>query len=105
LDYSAWPEQPTAQILSDWISMRAKVKAPVSQTVINQFGKELAAAAVDGKTVDDCLAECVTRGWRGFKAEWLRNSEARAGPVRGGGTRHNEFENRDYTAGVSNGSF
>jgi hypothetical protein len=105
LDYSVWPEQPSPQVLTDWLAMRKRQKADVSQTVINQFGKELVAAAAFGHSVDDCLSRCVARGWRGFEAAWLRNGDSRAGPG-SGGKRHNEFENRDYTAGItSDGAF
>lgn len=100
LDFDSWPDQPSDQILSDWIAMRKRLKADVSQTVVNQFGKELRLAVEQGYSVDHCLAECVTSNWRGFKAAWIKNREA------DGRSRHNEFENRDYTAGVaSDGTF
>lgn len=71
LDFSKWPSQPREQTLADWKSLRKSLKAPVSQTVINGFAKELAKAGDMGWSVDDCLAHCVVKGWRGFKAEWL----------------------------------
>lgn len=100
LDYSVWPAQPSPQVMTDWLAMRKRQKADVSQTVINLFAKELVAAAADGYSVDACLSKCVARGWRGFEAAWLRNGDSRAGPV-ASGKRHNGFENTDYTAGVS----
>lgn len=106
LDYSCWPEKPSAQVLTDWLAMRKRQKADVSQTVINQFGRELTAAAAGGHSVDACLSKCVARGWRGFEAAWLRNGDARAGPSAQSSKRHNDFQNRDYTAGVtSDGKF
>ena len=78
LDWSCWPAMPDQQILDDWLAFR-KSKAPVSQTVINTFGKELHLAAEQGFDVDDCLATCVTRGWRGFKAEWMTNQNGGQG--------------------------
>jgi|GEM_PF-627935 len=74
LDYSGWPEQPSAQVLADWLAMRKRLKADVSQTVINRFRKELELAHQAGVSVDDCLAECVTRNWRGFEFQWLLNA-------------------------------
>lgn len=71
LDYSPWPSAPDQQILKDWLSHRKQIKAPVSQTVINSFGKELGIAVGNHFTVDQCLEECMNRGWRGFKAEWM----------------------------------
>ncbi len=79
LDYSAWPEQASDQVLKDWLDMRKRLKANVSQTVINSFCTELTKAAAAGYSVDQCLSECVTRNWRGFKFDWLLNSEAQNG--------------------------
>jgi len=75
LDYSCWPATPSDQTLEDWMAMRKRLKANVSQTVINSFGVELTKAAMAGYSVDHCLAECVTRGWRGFKFEWIQESQ------------------------------
>ncbi len=74
LDYSCWPQLPTQQTLSDWLEMRKRLKANVSQTVINRFASELQKAVDCGYTVDSCLQECVTRNWRGFEFQWILNS-------------------------------
>lgn len=71
LDYSCWPSMPSEQVYSDWVEMRKRKKANVTQTVINSFGKELCIAAKHGFTVDQCLSECIASNWQGFKAEWL----------------------------------
>jgi len=71
IDFSSWPEKPSDQVLSDWLAMRKRLKADVSQTVINRLSGELKKAHARGMSVDDCLSECVTRGWRGFKLEWV----------------------------------
>ena len=76
LDYSCWPQLPTQQTLSDWLEMRKRLKANVSQTVINRFASELQKAVDCGYTVDSCLQECVTRNWRGFEFQWILNSGA-----------------------------
>lgn len=76
LDYSCWPEMPQQQTLDDWLAMRKRLGADVSQTVVNQFGKELHIAYAAGLSVDHCLAECITSNWRGFKYSWLKNQEA-----------------------------
>ena len=73
-DYSKWPAMPSDQTMIDWVAMRKKLRAPVSQTVINRFATELKKAKDYGYTVDQCLSECVTRGWRGFEVQWLLNS-------------------------------
>lgn len=74
LDYSQWPSMPSDQTMQDWLAMRKRLKASVSQTVINRFALELKKAKAYGYTVDQCLSECVTRGWRGFEVQWLLNS-------------------------------
>jgi len=74
LDYSQWPSMPSDQTMQDWLAMRKRLKATVSQTVINRFAIELKKAKAYGYTVDQCLSECVTRGWRGFEVQWLLNS-------------------------------
>jgi uncharacterized protein YdaU (DUF1376 family) len=74
LDYSQWPSMPSEQTMQDWLAMRKRLKATVSQTVINRFAVELKKAKAYGYTVDQCLSECVTRGWRGFEVQWLLNS-------------------------------
>lgn len=71
LDYSSWPELPDPQILKDWISSRTKAKAKHSQTAINNVGSQLHKAKAMGFSVNECLSEAATRGWRGFKAEWM----------------------------------
>jgi uncharacterized protein YdaU (DUF1376 family) len=97
LDYSVWPQQPSEQVMSDWLAMRKRLKADVSQTVINAFNRELQLAVQAGFSVDDCLMECVTSNWRGFKAAWIKGRTPTA--------RHNDFENRNYNAGVTDGTF
>lgn len=79
LDYSSWPDQPSPQVMTDWLAMRKRLKANVSQTVINRFATELHKARTFGYTVDQCLAECVTRNWRGFEVAWMQNSKQPAG--------------------------
>ena len=72
LDYSSWPSIPSDEVLKEWIQHRSRLKAKVTQLVINRISKELNIAASKGYSVDDCLSECVVRGWRGFEAEWLK---------------------------------
>ena len=74
LDFSTWPALPSNQIFDDWIAMRKTKKASVSQTVINNFGKQFQIAFDHGLSVDDCLSECITRNWQGFKYSWIANA-------------------------------
>lgn len=75
LDYSCWPTIPSDQVFTDWLDMRKRLKANISQTVINNFASELKIAEQAGYSVDQCLSECVTRNWRGFKFDWMREKQ------------------------------
>lgn len=81
LDYSVWPELPSEQIFKDWLELRKSKKATISQTVLDTFGEEFRKAATFGHSVNDCLKECIARGWRGFKFEWMQNQQARGHPA------------------------
>lgn len=74
LDFSTWPTMPSTQIFDDWIAMRKSKKANISQTVINNFGAQFQIAFQNGLSVDECLSECITRNWQGFKYSWLVNA-------------------------------
>jgi hypothetical protein len=73
LDISSFPEQPSADVWTDYIGHRKAKKAPLNQTIVNQIGKELALAVVAGWSVDDALAEAMAAGWQGLKSQWLEN--------------------------------
>lgn len=101
LDFSAWPTEPSPQVLADWLHHRRTCRASVTPTVLANFGRELHRAAAMGFTVDDCLSKCCTRGWRGFEASWLerdlptttRNSGAsHANPQLGSGDRIDQLQ-------------
>jgi len=79
LDFSSWPEMPSDQVMQDWVSMRKDKRSKISQTVVDRLAKELHKAAAVGMSVDDCLSECVVRGWQGFKFEWMQNSHGQSG--------------------------
>ena len=72
LDYSSWPSIPSDEVLKEWIQHRSRLKAKVTQLVVNRIAKELKAASEKGYSVDDCLSECVVRGWRGFESGWMK---------------------------------
>jgi hypothetical protein len=102
LDYSCWPQLPSDQTLNDWLDMRKRLKANVSQTVINRYATELSKAVSIGYTVDFCLQECVTRNWRGFECQWLLNSgvgNANTKPVTG------QRDTRDRAARAADEAF
>lgn len=75
LDFSSWPEMPSEQLMSEWKQLRKRLKAGVTQTVINRTGKELHIAVKAGFTVDQCFEQWVYKGWRGFEASWMMSQK------------------------------
>jgi hypothetical protein len=65
------------QVAVDFISHRKSVKAPLTMTALNAIRNEAVKAGV---TLEAALSECMARGWRGFKADWMKNST----PANGG---------------------
>lgn len=105
LDYSCWPQMPSDQTMKDWIDLRKAKRAKVSQTVINNFGRELQIAVGNGFTVEQCLAKAVTKGWTGFEADWMtNNSVGRLGQQRGRSAQ-DEQEIQSWIDGKSGGLF
>ncbi len=74
LDYSSWPTMPDEQTMTDWITMRKRLKANVTQTVINRLAPKLKEAVNAGYSVNDCISECVERNWKGFELLWMQKS-------------------------------
>lgn len=64
------PENITNQTWNDFLTHRKKKKASVTQTVINTFSKE---AKLAGMSLEEAFIESASRGWTGFKAEWIKN--------------------------------
>jgi hypothetical protein len=58
--------------------MRKRLKANVTQTVINRLAKQLIIANNNGVCVDECLSECILRNWRGFDYSWLNKSASKS---------------------------
>ncbi len=77
LDYSSWPTMPSDDLFNEWKSLRKRLKANVTQTVINRTGKELQKAVQNGFTVEQCFEQWIYKGWRGFEADWMRGIQPR----------------------------
>ena len=67
-----------ADLSADWIKLRKTKKAEVTKTAIDGIASEAGKA---GLSLDDALRECCSRGWAGFKAEWMLAPQARAAPA------------------------
>ena len=90
---TARPEDVTERTWEAWLALRRAKRAPVSELVLDGVRSEAKKA---GWTMEQALTECATRGWMGFKADWVAKKQ---------GT----FDAVDYTAGLgkqnADGSF
>lgn len=75
------PDEVTPETWQDFLVLRNKLKAPLTQTALNAIRKEAEKAGI---SLEDALSTCCMRGWRGFKASWLKdnqtNRQASSGP-------------------------
>ena len=73
LDYSVL--QMTREQCADVIRIRKKNKGPTfTQLIINQLAKQFALAEQKGFTFNDSLVEWEVRGWKSFKADWMKSN-------------------------------
>lgn len=66
------PYDVSEQVWADYQALRKAKRAPITQTVLDTARREAEKA---GWTLEAALTECVVRGWQGFKAEWLTNTQ------------------------------
>ena len=72
------PDDVSSEVWSDFVALRRSQKAPPSETAVKAIRREAEKA---GWTLETALSETVSRGWRGFKADWVQ--QTRAVPMRG----------------------
>lgn len=65
-------------IAADWIKLRKSKRAEVTATAIDGIVREAEKA---GLSLDAALRECCSRGWAGFKADWMRSRDSPTGRV------------------------
>lgn len=58
------------QVAKDWLIHRKAVKASPTETAIKGIVRESSKAGI---SLQSALELCCQRGWRGFKAEWVKN--------------------------------
>jgi uncharacterized protein YdaU (DUF1376 family) len=66
------PQGVSVEVWNDFVLQRKKARAVISENVIKSIGKE---AQKIGWSLEQALAECAARGWRGFKAEWIKDKK------------------------------
>jgi uncharacterized protein YdaU (DUF1376 family) len=63
------PDGVDKLVWEDFLQIRKKRRAPISDRVIEGLTEQAKAAGV---TLNDALKECVLRGWQSFKADWIK---------------------------------
>lgn len=66
----ARPPDVPEQVWSDWTAHRQKIKATITPTVIAGFRREAEKAGIP---LAEALSVSATQGWRGFRAEFIRD--------------------------------
>ncbi len=67
------PVDVSEAVWADWLALRKAKRAAVSQTALDGIERE---ARKIGISLQSALAECCSRGWAGFKAEWVATPPA-----------------------------
>lgn len=62
------PEGISLQVWNDYLAVRKAKRSPLTATALTAIEKEAGKA---GWSLEKALSECVSRGWVGFKAEWV----------------------------------
>jgi len=75
------PEGVSQSVWQDFVSHRKANKASITQTAITRIANEAEKA---GWTLEQALTECVARGWRGFKADWVAEKQTQNGLTKTG---------------------
>lgn len=62
----------TELVARDFLSIRKKKRAPLTETALEDIKREAAKAAL---SLNDALEKCCARGWQGFEASWISNQK------------------------------
>jgi len=66
------PDGVSSDVWESFVAQRKASRAVITETVIKSIQREANKA---GWTLEQALAECAARGWRGFKAEWVTEKQ------------------------------
>ena len=64
----ATPDGVSESVWSDFLKVRKAKKSPMTETALEGISREAEKA---GWSLEDAIRECASRGWVGFKAEWV----------------------------------
>lgn len=65
------PDDVAPQVWLDYMEVRRAKKLPITQSALDELRKQADKA---GMSLNEVLRECCSRGWAGFKAEWMQSS-------------------------------
>ena len=68
----ARPADVQQEVWDDFCALRKSQRAPVTDTAIKLIAGEAEKA---GMSLANAMAMCCARGWRGFKAEWVKDKD------------------------------
>ena len=66
------PDGVSPDVWDSFVAQRKASRAVITETVIKSIQREANKA---GWTLEQALAECAARGWRGFKADWVAEKQ------------------------------
>lgn len=84
------PHGVSEQVLSDWLTCRKALRAPVTSTAWSRIVRELGKCVDAGICPDEALTEAQVAGWRGFQYEWIANRQRSQAPARQSGPDFND---------------
>ena len=67
------PVSVDKSVWEDFLKIRKAKRAPMTATALEAIKREAEKA---GWPLNDALRECVTRGWQGFKADWVEHRKS-----------------------------
>lgn len=74
------PTDVSQEVWADFTALRQRKRAEITQTAIDGIRREAEKA---GWAFEDALRECCSRGWVGFKADWVGDKRGNIGTSNG----------------------
>ncbi|UUX25925.1 replication protein [Pseudomonas putida] len=89
-------------LIADYLAVRKSKGAPMSSRVWTRLNDKLRQCLTFGIQPAQVMEIVIESGWRSFEVEWITKRFAAKSPAQGKpNSRHHGFNDRDYTAGLS----
>ncbi|WP_313300196.1 replication protein [Pseudomonas sp.] len=96
------PHGLAESLIADYLAVRKAKRAPLTARVWSTLNSKLEQCKAFGVQPDQALAVAVENGWQGFEVDWIaKRIGAQLPPQAKPHSRHHGFNERDYTAGLS----